>query len=32
VREIERGKNNATTLKIAAGTLGVRIVDLVKGL
>jgi hypothetical protein len=33
-REIERGESNVTiqTLKILADTLGVRIVDLVKGL
>jgi transcriptional regulator with XRE-family HTH domain len=34
VGEIERGESNVTiqTLKIVADTLGVRIVDLVKGL
>jgi transcriptional regulator with XRE-family HTH domain len=34
VSEIERGESNVTiqTLKIVADTLGVRIVDLVKGL
>jgi transcriptional regulator with XRE-family HTH domain len=34
VGEIERGESNVTlqTLKIFADTLGVRIVDLVKGL